>query len=97
VSYETRAHPGPPPEGGATCVDCQYWERLEAAGRIAPPSDPQFQARCQALGLDPEENAHLAQYGRCRGRPPGRPGPVQWPLTPALEPCCGWYKFRARS
>jgi hypothetical protein len=88
VSHENRAHTGPPPEG-ARCFECRYWLALKLVGAIAPPVDPQFQARCQALGLDPEERPELAAYGECHGRPPRPSGPASWPMTPALEPGCG--------
>jgi hypothetical protein len=81
---------------GATCHECRWWSALERAGAIAPPVDAEFEVRCKARGLDPEKNQHLASWGRCRGRAPRGQGPIEWPMTPALEPMCGAFSPRVR-
>jgi hypothetical protein len=91
------AEPEPESEPDATCVECAFWQGLGVVGAIAPPVDPEFADRCRARGLNPEQHPHLAAFGKCRRRAPRAPGPVVWPLLPALEPACSQFHPRVRS
>jgi hypothetical protein len=61
MTYETRAHPGPPP-GGAVCSECKYWLALEPVGAIAPPVDPQLAAYGQCRGRSPRQPGPVVQW-----------------------------------